>query len=77
MKDRKTLRVKLFADGADKAGMLEMCRHPLIKGFTTNPTLMRKAGITDFRALSNESQANWFWRTSPTESRLPSGGPPS
>jgi len=46
------LRVKLFADGADKAGMLEMCKHPLIKGFTTNPTLMRKAGITDFKAFA-------------------------
>ncbi|MBI5246470.1 MAG: transaldolase [Elusimicrobia bacterium] len=46
------LRIKLFADGADKAGMLEMCRHPLIKGFTTNPTLMRKAGITDFKAFA-------------------------
>lgn len=48
----KNLRIKLFADGADKAGMLEMCRHPLIKGFTTNPTLMRKAGITDFKAFA-------------------------
>jgi transaldolase len=48
----KNLRVKLFADGADKAGMLEMCRHPLIKGFTTNPTLMCKAGITDFKAFA-------------------------
>ena len=35
------LRVKLFADGADKAGMLEMYAKPYIKGFTTNPTLMR------------------------------------
>ena len=48
------LRVKLFADGADKAGMLEMYRKPMIKGFTTNPTLMRKAGIPDYRAFARE-----------------------
>jgi transaldolase len=48
------LRVKLFADGADKAGMLEMYRKPMIKGFTTNPTLMRKAGISDYRAFARE-----------------------
>src|SRR5213593_3072778 len=47
-----TLKVKLFADGADKAGMLEMYRNPLIKGFTTNPTLMRKAGVTDYQAFA-------------------------
>src|SRR5579884_3783103 len=46
------LRVKIFADGADKAGMLEMYRLPYIKGFTTNPTLMRKAGVTDYRAFA-------------------------
>ena len=46
------LRIKLFADGADKAGMLEMYRNPLIKGFTTNPTLMRKAGVSDYRAFA-------------------------
>jgi transaldolase len=46
------LKIKLFADGADKAGMLEMHRNPLIKGFTTNPTLMRKAGVTDYRAFA-------------------------
>jgi transaldolase len=45
------LRIKIFADGADKAGMLEMYRNPLIAGFTTNPTLMHKAGITDFEAF--------------------------
>ena len=46
------LKVKIFADGADKAGMLEMYRNPLIKGFTTNPTLMRKAGVTDYQAFA-------------------------
>ena len=48
------LRIKLFADGADRAGMLEMYRNPLIKGFTTNPTLMRKAGIADYPAFARE-----------------------
>lgn len=48
------LSVKLFADGADIAGMLEMYRQPLIKGFTTNPTLMRKAGIADYRAFARD-----------------------
>lgn len=48
------LRVKVFADGADKDGMLEMYRDPLIAGFTTNPTLMRKAGIRDYRSFAQE-----------------------
>ena len=46
------MNVKIFADGADKAGMLEMNKNPLISGFTTNPTLMRKAGITDYKAFA-------------------------
>jgi transaldolase len=50
----KTFRVKIFADGADKNGMLEMYRNPLIAGFTTNPTLMRKAGITDYAAFAHD-----------------------
>lgn len=48
------LSVKLFADSADIAGILEMSRRPYIKGFTTNPTLMRKAGITDYRAFARD-----------------------
>jgi transaldolase len=48
MKSLSDLKIKLFADGADQAGMLEMYRNPLIKGFTTNPTLMRKAGVTEY-----------------------------
>ena len=48
------LKVKIFADGADKAGMLEMYGKPYIKGMTTNPTLMRKAGITDYRAFAKD-----------------------
>ena len=48
------LKVKIFADGADRAGMLELYRNPLIKGFTTNPTLMRNAGITDYEAFARD-----------------------
>jgi transaldolase len=54
MKSLRDLRVKLFADGADKNGMSQMYRNPLIRGFTTNPTLMRKAGITDYEAFARE-----------------------
>ncbi len=46
------LKVKVFADGADRAGMLEMAANPRVKGLTTNPTLMRKAGVTDYKAFS-------------------------
>jgi transaldolase len=46
------LKVKLFADGADIAGMREMAANPSIQGFTTNPTLMRKAGIADYKAFA-------------------------
>jgi transaldolase len=52
MSDVKSLKVKLFADGADLAGIKEMAANSLIKGFTTNPTLMRKAGITDYKAFA-------------------------
>lgn len=48
------LKVKIFADGADKAGMLEMHSKPFIKGLTTNPTLMRKAGISDYRSFAKD-----------------------
>ncbi len=48
------LKVKLFADGADLAGMKEMYANPLIKGFTTNPTLMRKAGVQDYKAFAHQ-----------------------
>ena len=48
------LKVKIFADGADVRGMVEMYARPYIKGFTTNPTLMRKAGITDYRGFARE-----------------------
>jgi transaldolase len=48
------LRVKIFADGADVPGMLALYRQPYIRGFTTNPTLMHKAGIRDYRAFARE-----------------------
>jgi len=48
------LRVKIFADGADRAGMLDMAAKHHVKGLTTNPTLMRKAGITDYRAFATD-----------------------
>jgi transaldolase len=48
------LKVKIFADGADKTGMLEMYARPYIKGLTTNPTLMRKAGIKDYKLFCKD-----------------------
>ena len=54
MKRPQDLKIKIFADGADLAGILEMYRDPLIQGFTTNPTLMRKAGIGDYEAFAKE-----------------------
>jgi transaldolase len=47
-------RIKIFADGASLPSMLESARDPRIAGFTTNPTLMRKAGITDYRAFAKQ-----------------------
>src|ERR1700684_1706572 len=54
------LRVKLFADGANISAMLEMHALPYIKGLTTNPTLMRKAGIANYRSVAKDvlSQIN-------------------
>lgn len=54
MFDQHSLRVKIFADGADKTSILELARNPLIQGFTTNPTLMRKAGVKDYEAFGRE-----------------------
>lgn len=50
----ESLKVRIFADGADLPGLLEMARRPYISGFTTNPTLMRKAGVADYRAFARE-----------------------
>jgi transaldolase len=48
------LRIKIFGDGAELSGMLALYRQPYIRGFTTNPTLMNKAGIRDYRAFAKE-----------------------
>jgi transaldolase len=48
------LKVKIFADGADYDGIVKMSRNPVIKGFTTNPTLMRKAGVSDYEAFARK-----------------------
>jgi transaldolase len=48
------LTVKIFADGADRAGMLDMYARPFVHGLTTNPTLMRKAGIANYRAFAKD-----------------------
>jgi transaldolase len=48
------LTVKIFADGADLDGIVAMAKNPLIKGFTTNPTLMRKAGVVDYESFARK-----------------------
>src|ERR1035437_5932138 len=50
----ESIPIKIFADGADKQGILELAKNPLIKGFTTNPTLMNKAGIKDYASFCRE-----------------------
>ncbi len=54
MRSISELKIKLFADGADKAQILQAQANPLIKGFTTNPTLMRAAGVKDYEAFAHE-----------------------
>lgn len=54
MTSLSNLKVKIFADGADLNGMAEMAKRPFVKGFTTNPTLMRKAGISDYAGFARE-----------------------
>src|SRR6516164_7246392 len=54
MKTLSDLKIAIFADGAEKAGMLEMYAKPYIKGFTTNPTLMRKAGVNEYERFARE-----------------------
>lgn len=48
------LRVKIFADGADFDSIIKLYSNPLVKGFTTNPSLMRKAGVTDYEAFARK-----------------------
>jgi transaldolase len=50
----ESLRVKIFADGADLPSIASLYREPYIKGFTTNPTVMRKAGVQDYRAFARD-----------------------
>ena len=54
MMNLSELKIKIFADGADKRGILDLYRNPLIQGFTTNPTLMRQAGISDYEAFARD-----------------------
>jgi transaldolase len=54
MKPISELKLKLFADGANRAEILRMYAHPLIRGFTTNPTLMRKAGVTNYECFARD-----------------------
>src|SRR5712692_8482669 len=54
MPNLENLRVKIFADGADKATMIELAGKPYVRGLTTNPTLMRQAGVTDYEAFARE-----------------------
>jgi transaldolase len=50
----QSLRTKIFADGADKNGIADLAKNPVIRGFTTNPTLMRKAGIENYERFAKE-----------------------
>lgn len=54
MKRIANLTVKLFADGAERTEMLRLYANPLIQGFTTNPTLMRKAGVSDYEVFARD-----------------------
>ena len=54
MKTLQDLRVQIYADGADKAGILDLYSKPYIKGLTTNPTLMKKVGIKDYEAFARD-----------------------
>jgi transaldolase len=54
MLDVTALRVEVFADGADRAGIETLALNPVIKGFTTNPTLMRASGVTDYEAFARD-----------------------
>jgi len=57
MQGLENLEIKIFADGADLEGMINLYRNPLIKGLTTNPTLMRKAGVQDYESFAKDALA--------------------
>ncbi len=66
-----SLNVKIFADGADRVGILSLYADPLVAGLTTNPTLMRKAGISDYEVLlgtysTSLSASRYLWKFSLT-----------
>ena len=48
------LKIQIYADGADRAGILDLYAKPYIKGLTTNPTLMKKAGIKDYEVFARD-----------------------
>jgi transaldolase len=52
--DATSLRIKIFADGADRDSIVQLYANPLIRGFTTNPTLMRRAGVKDYETFARE-----------------------
>ncbi|MDO8619923.1 MAG: transaldolase family protein, partial [bacterium] len=54
MKNIKAFKTRIFADGAEKGAMLALAKNPLVKGFTTNPTLMRKGGVSDYVGFAKE-----------------------
>jgi transaldolase len=54
MRALKDLKIKIFADGADREQMLALSRNPLVAGFTTNPTLMRRAGVANYRIFAQQ-----------------------
>lgn len=47
-------KIKIYSDGADKASMLEMAKNPSVQGITTNPSLMKKAGVTDYKSFCHD-----------------------
>ena len=55
MVDVKDLKINLFADGADLEDIAQLAQNPVIKGFTTNPTLMRKANVLDYKEFALEA----------------------
>ena len=54
MKELNNLNIEIYADGADYDSILNFSKDPLIKGFTTNPTLMKKAGVLDYKTFAKD-----------------------
>ena len=52
------LKTKIFADGADLGVIEKLCKNPVVKGFTTNPTLMRRAGVTEYETFAHAALAH-------------------